>query len=265
MEDTQIADYMRFAITTAREAGNVLMKNYGKMQELEWTAKQHFRTVVDKMSDDMIRRRIKESFPRHNVYSEENESINQNSQYTWIFDPLDGTIPYRYGTTDHFSVCIALASQKNPILGVVFAPKRGELYHAQKGKGAFCNDKRIHVSLEENINHVLMGLDGGKETGSFKRTDIIPYIEKACSPNGITCFLASGCASVPLVLTASGKLHAYTALSLEPWDMAAAAVINRESGARVTNLEGKEWETDDPSIVVANPALHKKLLELFKG
>lgn len=257
-------NYKDFAISTAKEAGLILMSNYGKMQELEWNAKQHFRTEVDRMNDELIRKRIKEDFPGHNIYSEENKGINRNSEFSWVFDPLDGTIPYRYGTTDHFSVCIALAFRKTPILGVIYAPKREELYYAEQGKGAFCNNKKISVSLEENINNVIMGLDGGKETRFFKRANIASYIERLYSPDGITCFLASGCASVPLALTASGKLHAYIALSLEPWDMAAAVVLNREAGAKVTDINGKEWELGDASILVANPILHEKLLGLLK-
>jgi len=260
------SNYLQFAIETALEAGNeILMKNYGKMQKLEWNAKQHFRTEVDRMSDELIRRRIKENFPKHNVYSEENEGVNQSSEFSWVVDPLDGTIPYRYGITDHFSVCISLLKGKTPIVGVIYAPKRGELYHAEQRKGAFCNDQPISVSLEENVNRVIMGLDGGKETETFRRTNLAKYIEKVYSPKGITCFTASGCASVPLCLVASGKLQAYIALSLEPWDMAAAVIINREAGGKVTDLSGKEWDIKDESVVAANPKLHGKLLDLLSG
>lgn len=258
------SNYLKFAIETALLAGNaVLMRYYGKMQELEWNAKQHFRTEVDKMSDKLIRKTIKENFPDHNIYSEEDKAINQGSELSWYVDPLDGTVPYRYGITDHFSVCIALIKGKNPIIGAVYAPKRQELYYAEQGRGAFCNNYPISLSLEENINKVIMGLDGGKETKSFKRKNLARFIEKIYSPNGITCFTASGCASVPLCLTASGKLHAYMALSLEPWDMAAAVIINKEAGGRVTNLKGKEWNINEESILISNPKLHAKLLDLL--
>jgi len=259
-----MSEYKDFAKSVAKEAGRTLMDNYGKIQNLDWTSKQHFRTEVDKMSDELIRRRIKENFPKHNIYSEENGGVNQSSEFSWVIDPLDGTIPYRYGITDHFSVCISLLKGKTPIVGVVYAPKRKELYLAEQGIGAFCNDQPISVSLEENVNRVIMGLDGGKETPSFRRADLAPFIKRVYSPGGITCFTASGCASVPLCLVASGKLQAYMALSLEPWDMAATVVINREAGAKVTNLDRKEWELGDVSILVANPNLHNKLYHLLR-
>ena len=262
---TKKSNYLKFAVETALEAGNeILMENYGKMQELEWNAKQHFRTEVDRMSDMLIRKRIKENFPEHNIYSEENEGIDQSSEFSWVVDPLDGTIPYRYGITDHFSVCISLVKRKIPIVGVIYAPKRKELYYAEQGTGAFCDDKSISVSLEENVNRIIIGLDGGKETQTFKRATIAKYIEKVYSPEGITCFTASGCASVPLCLVASGKMHAYMALSLEPWDMAAAVIINREAGGKVTDINDKEWDIGDESIVAANFKLHKNLFSLLK-
>jgi len=257
-------DFRKFAIETAREAGKILMENYGKMQELDWNSKTHFRTVIDQMSDELIRRRIKENFPQHNIYSEENKDFENGSEFSWVVDPLDGTIPYRYGITDHFSVCIALCHGKKPILGVIYAPLRNELYVAEEGRGAFCNDKRIFVLRGEDVNKVIMGFDGGKETPEFKRTELTPYLERIYRQDGISCFLCSGCASVPLALVAKGNLHAYVALSLEPWDMAAAVVINKEAGAKVTNINGEEWKLGDVSILTANPKLHEKLKEMIK-
>lgn len=252
-------DFKEFAISVAKEAGELIMENHGKAQELEWTSQKHFRTKVDKASDELIREKIREFYPEHSIYSEENKDLETGSEYRWVIDPLDGTIPWTYGITDHFSVAIALVKRKTPILGVINAPKRKELYVAEQGRGAFCNNEPIKVSSEDNINHVIMGLDGGKETDTFKRASLVPFVERLYAPNGIVCFVCSGCASVPLCLVASGKLHAYMALSLEPWDMAAAVIINREAGAKVTTRYGKEWELGDESILTANPKLHSKL------
>ncbi len=254
-----------FAIATAKEAGDYLMSQYGKMHELEWKLKTNFKTEVDDYNDVLIRRRIQENFPHHNIYSEEQDALlNEGSSLSWVIDPLDGTIPYRYGITDHFSVCIALVSGKTPLLGVTYAPKRNELYFAERGKGAFCNGEKIQVLDEDNINKILIGLDGGKETETFKRAALAKYEERLYSSDGVTCTLSSGCASVPLALVASGKLHAYMALSLEPWDMAAGVIINREAGAKVTNIKNEEWTLDDPSIITANPSLHRNLYNFVR-
>ena len=175
-----------FAISVAREAGELLMKNHGKIKGLEWNSLVHFRTEVDNQSDRLIRKRIEEHYPEQNVYSEEHGGLDKNSEYSWVFDPLDGTIPYAFGVSEHFSVAIALVKGKTPMLGVINAPKRKELYIAEQGKGAFCNGSSIKVSSEEEVNHVLMGLDSGKETEHFRRDSIAPYIKRVLSPNGIT-------------------------------------------------------------------------------
>ena len=256
-------EYRDFAVNIALEAGELLMKNYGKMHQLDWHIRTNFKIEVDRMSDELIRGKIRENFPMHNIYSEEIEGLDNSSEFSWVCDPLDGTIPYTYEISDHFGVSISLVKDRTPVIGVIYAPKRGELYVAEEGKGAFCNDERMNVSQEHDVNKVLMGLDSGKETARFKRAAVAQYYEKLLASDGIAAPISSACASIPLCLVAKGNLHAYVALSLEPWDMAAAVIINREAGARVTNLEGRVWEIRDESIVTANPILHTKLLRLI--
>lgn len=256
--------YLEFAINTARDAGKILMQNYGKMHQLEWKLRTNFKTQVDDESDALIRERIHSKFPNHNIYSEENKDKLGKGIFSWIIDPLDGTIPYTYGFCDHFSVCISLAREKEPILGVIYAPLREELYFAEKGKGAFCNHNKIKVALEENVNKSIIGAGAGKETPEFSRIEQMEYERKLYSKNGVTITINTGCASLPLAFVAKGVIHGCAYPNLEPWDMAAAVVICREAGAKVTNIRGKEWNLGDLSIIVANPSLHNKLMELMR-
>lgn len=269
--DTGFSKELRFAIETAHRAGNLLMQYHGKENAPEWVTTTNFRTEVDKKSDKLIRTRIIEAFPEDDIYSEEQDPLNRGRKRKWVYDPLDGTIPFTTHTSDNFSVCIALIEDKTPVLGVVYMPKRDELYVAEIGRGAFCNDVPIRVSDQTNLNRSVLGLDGGKETEYFKRVDLASYVERFYSSDGISCFLAFGCASVPLCQVASGspnrdlpgigRLDSYIALSLEPWDMAASVPIIREAGGKVTTLDGKEWELGEPSIMAANPTLHGLLYQ----
>lgn len=252
--------YKEFAVDVALEAGKLLMANYGKMQSLEYKLKTNFKTQVDDESDALIRKAIAEQFPEHNIYSEEQGDKKTESEYSWIVDPLDGTLPYTFGISDHFGVSIALAKGKVPIIGVIYAPLMGKLYVAEQGKGAICDGVKIHTSLVDNVNRAMIGVDYGK----FDRNKIIEYQKKYLSDSGVTYPVTYACASVSLAMVASGKLHGYMALKLEPWDMAAAIVINRESGVKVTTIDGEEWELGNESILAANPALHNNLCNLFK-
>lgn len=252
------------AIEAAQEAGNVIMRNYGEMQNLEWKIKTNFRTEVDKECDALIRGILIKNFPSYNLLSEEDIPIKRESEFTWVVDPLDGTIPYTYGISDHFSVCIALVKDKEPVLGVIYAPKREELYVGEKNRGAFCGNSPINISEENNLNRAIIGADPGKESGEYRRQDFAQMYKRLYSPEGVVCLLCSGCASVPLALVAAGKLHAYLSARLEPEDMAAAVPLIREAGGRVTNLYGKEWELGDRTILAANPKLHSNLFNFIR-
>src|SRR3989344_6161160 len=189
-------NYLEFAISTAKEAGRLLMRNHGKMQKLEWKLKTNFKTQVDDESDALIRGRIQGRFPQHNIYSEENKDKLGRSRYSWVVDPLDGTIPYTYGFADHWGVCIALAKENEPIVGVIYAPLRKEMYYAEKGTGAFCNSKRIKVGEQDNLNRSVVACGPGKEIPEFKRIDQLEFEKNLYSDNGVTITISTGCASI---------------------------------------------------------------------
>lgn len=250
--------FLSFAIRLARKAGAIQMK-YLRQVEAEWTSAHHFRTKADLEIADLVRDEIGKRFPDHRIYSEELPAKKTGSKFMWVADELDGTGPYTLGLTDHFSFCLSLVCCKTPLLGVIFAPKRREMYAGIIGQGSFCNGKPIRVNSLAEIGKAWIGGDPGK----FNRTAYIPYIKRAMQDDGISCFVQSGCASVPLALVASGRLNAYFATSLNPEDMCAAVAILRSAGAKVTNLEGAEWKFGDPSILAANPRLHKNLSKFF--
>ncbi len=257
-------DFRTFAIQTAKAAGEILMRRYGELHTLEWMTLTNFRTEVDLESGNFIRGEIERVFPDHDFYFEDVKAKTTGSKRRWIVDELDGTLPYATGINDHFSISIALLEDEVPILGVIYAPKRGELYVGERGQGAFLNDKPIRVSTETDVNHVLMGLDSGKEGKDFSRLELVGPYQKLLGKDGIACDLKHGCASVPLMLVASGRLHAYCAMWLEIEDTAAAEVILPEAGAIVTRLDGRKRRLGDRSILAANPVLHAKLLERIR-
>lgn len=253
--------YWIFAKQLAQDAGQILMDHYGQMQKLEYKLKTNFKTEVDDKVDAFCREQIKKNFPTHGIESEEADALENESEYTWVVDPLDGTLPYTYGINDHFSVCVSLVKGKEPIVGVIYAPLRNEFYYAEAGQPAVLNEEPIQVAKVDNLNQAMVGIDYGK----LNRGAHLPYLEKMLAADGIAYPYSHACASVGLGLVASGRLHAYMALKLEPWDMAAAVAIIRAAGGKVTTIDGKEWELGDESILAAHPALHEKLLEYLKG
>ncbi len=246
----------QFAVETARAAGQLLLDNHSRMQTLEWKLRTNFKTRVDDLSDQLIRDAIIRRFPDHGIYSEEQEARLEGSEYSWVVDPLDGTIPYSYGSSDHFAVSIALLRNSEPLLGVIFAPLRDELYLAERGQGASCNGRPLRVNPVPDLNRALMAADCGK----LEREALLPHLSRLLAPDGVTYVMSLCSASVSMALVAGGALDGYLAVKQEPWDIAAGALILREAGATVTTPEGKSWQFGDDSILAAGPDLHPQLL-----
>ncbi len=253
------SEELRFAIHCAKEAGNLVKERASVIPTLSWKSRTDFKTQVDDECDTLIRCMIGEKYPHDTIYSEENLAKVGTSRRSWVVDPLDGTIPFAYQINNHSSICIALTEKDTQGLGVIYAMCREELYVAELGKGAFLNDIPIHVSDDAILNKALVAIDFGK----IDRLRPISHLISLLQPDGANAVFSSLCASVNLAYVASGRIHMYLAGELEPWDMAAAVVILREAGGKVTNLEGEEWRLKHSSILTANPHLHKIALQRF--
>lgn len=273
---------LEFAIETAQKAGALLIENFGKQNEPQWTAETketNFKIIMDKKSDALIRGRIRQFFPEDDIYSEEAEDVDRGRVRKWVFDPLDGTIPYTMHQNNNWSVAIALVEDRTPILGVVYMPeRREELYTGVSGRGAYCNGVPIKVSSEDTIKKAMFGLDGGKIIEGWYDPNSLSILENKVNGGKAGHKFSTGCASVPLCQVASGTpdvrlptiggIQAYIGGALEPYDMVAQVPIIREAGGKVTHLSGKEWQFSkykkgDPTILAANPVLHQTFQELF--
>ena len=143
------------AVRAAKEAGKVILAGFRKHHTLKSKGKTDVVTEVDKKSQDVIIKTIKKNFSNHSFLSEESPKLEGKSDYLWVIDPLDGTANYSSGVP-FFCTSICLAYKKQPILGVIFDPLHNEMFIAEKGRGAFLNNKKIQIQenkreLEEPI------------------------------------------------------------------------------------------------------------------
>ena len=145
------------AISIAYQAGKILRENIGKITADDVEDKNPFDyvTEIDKACEQLIINSIEENFPGHEILAEESGKNQNTNSYRWIIDPLDGTTNFIHGLP-HSSISIALQKENEMILGVIYDPYRDELYYAEKGNGAYCNQKRIHVARQANINNCLI-------------------------------------------------------------------------------------------------------------
>lgn len=254
MQDYQI--FLDVAIRTAKAAGEEQMK-YFRTANLDIHTKSNAAdvvTVADKACENLIKGVIHEQFPLHGIISEESEAENEHNEWRWVVDPLDGTTNFSQGLPV-FCVSIALEHYGEPVVGVVYAPYLGELFHSVKGEGAYLNGKRIHCSekdvLKESVLATGVPYDKfeHKDNNLKEITRIVPMVR------GVR---RMGSAAIDLSYVAAGFLDGYWELNLNRWDVAAGILIAREAGAVIKPIRLNRRH----SIMAANPHIADELLSL---
>lgn len=249
--------YLDSAISMARAAGNVLL-NYFRSSGLHLETKLNDSdvvTIADKESEKLIVSMIIEKFPEHGIITEESEPINEERIWRWVIDPLDGTTNYSQGLPT-FSVSIALEHNGEAVLGVVFAPYLGELFHAIKGEGAFLNGKRIGCSSKDKISETVVatGMPYDKLTNPDNNLKEVARIAPVV--RGVRRL---GSAALDLSYVGAGFFDAYWELNLKRWDIAAGVLIANEGGAKVMPIR----ENRNFSIMASNPSIFQKMSDLL--
>jgi len=245
-------------IKTSIEAGKLLMKNFGKIKTVRAKDKKSYVTNVDLESDKLIISAIRKKYPDHNIISEESGEINNNSEYTWYIDPIDGTHNY-IKNIPLFGISIALTHKKELKLGAINLPYLKELYVAEKGKGAYLNGKRLRVSNKNNLKNSFIVMDLSiryvpkKVMGIFDRLKTRVYDIRAF-----------GCAVYEYAIIANGIADGYITAYTNSWDAAAGVLIVEEANGKVTDFDGNAWSPEQNKFVSTNKKIHGKLLKLVK-
>jgi len=254
-------DFMAVARKAAFLAGGILKENLHGTREITYKGDINLATEMDVRSERAVVETLRASFPDHGIIAEEETYIQNESGFTWIIDPLDGTTNYAHGYPC-FSVSIALEQEGVVVLGVVYDPMRGELFSAQKGQGAYLNGQLVRVSRADRLIHSLLA------TG-------FPYDRKVSEKNNMNYFhrllMASqevrrdGSAALDLCYVACGRFDGFWELKLKPWDVAAGSLVVREAGGMVSNFTGTGFSLHDEEIVASNGKIHGAMLEILRN
>ena len=240
-----------------REAGAAVWKKFGKIDIKDIKVKKHAGDVVteaDLESTRILLDAIKKEFPNHGIISEEETEYQNGAEFTWIVDPLDGTRNFST-RTPLFGVMVALARNRELINGAIYMPATDEFYYAEKGGGAYLNGGRIQCSALADLY---------QSYGCLGNT-VIPIYEAARNKANNAMWICDlGSAAVQACYTADGRRDWLVLDGGGLWDYAAPVIILRESGCRVTNFKGEEWDMSELRLVAANPELHKQLLAIVK-
>ncbi len=249
------------AINAALKAGDILRYGfYGHYKIKEKEGILNLVTEYDLLSEKSIIDSIKSEYPDAAILSEECGKIAGNGEL-WIIDPLDGTVNFAHHIPV-FAVSIALRVEKEVALGVIYQPMTGELFVAEKGRGAYLNGKKIIVSQTKLLEKSLLAAG-------------LPY-DLISNPNSCVEKLAAvlksgfmirrlGAAAIDLAFVAAGRFEAFFETSLKPWDCAAGVLLIEEAGGKVTDWENGRFDLfESKTILCGNPEIHKQMVKLWQ-
>ena len=248
-------------IKAAKAGGRVAKKLFG--ESLKVTTKESlndFRTKADTGSEVAILEILKKEFPDFGIYSEEIGYLRKESEYDFIVDPLDGSYNFVIGIPD-FSISIALKKNKEVIAAVVYLPILNYVYRAEKGKGAFLNNKKISVNKEDDIKKSTVVYAFDYKFSRNSANEIEGKIWKA----GVNRMINNWSPAASCCLLASGKIEAVIFSKIHLHDFCAGKLIAKETDALVTDFKGnKEKKDENNEFIASNGFIHRKLLNIFK-
>lgn len=252
----------RFLTSVIRSAGDILRRDFGKAK-IHYKGKANLVTQVDHASEEHLVRAILKRYPKHDFMAEERGARSSGSEYLWIIDPLDGTTNYAHGYPAA-CVTVGLLHKGRPLLGATYDPFREELFFAQRGRGAFLNGKRIHVSKTSRLDQSL--LVSGFPYDRTKRSRF--YVEFFRTFMTLSHDVRrSGSAALDMAWIAAGRADGYWEFQLNPWDVAVGLLLVEEAGGKVTDFEGRAWK--DPAhfgkeTLATNGKIQKSMLKIFR-
>lgn len=248
----------QFIQNLARRAGAIVMQHFGAAR-VAYT-KQNSADVVtaaDVAANRLITAAIQRRYPRHGIISEEADAVAGDGEYVWIIDPLDGTRNFST-KTPLFGVMIGVARHGVMELAAIAEPCHRRVYVARRGRGAWCNGRRIHCAKTRAWAYSYGCIGAHLQAGKLSK--IRRLINSAArEPLWVNAF---GSAAVSAMYVADGRRDWYVSLGANVWDFAAGALLLAEAGCRVTNLRGEPWRLADRQLAAAPPALHATLLSL---
>ena len=250
--------------TAARKAGRKLARDFGEVENLQISKKgpADFVTAADERTEQILVAELSKARPGYNFLVEERGRIEgPDKSHRFIIDPLDGTTNFLHGIP-HFAISIALEREGQLVSGVVYNPVTDEMYTAERGHGAYLNDRRLRVAARKVFADSLFAT-GIPFMGREGHARFLRELEAVMtSSSGVRRF---GSAALDLAYVAAGRYDGFWERGLSPWDVAAGTLLVREAQGVVTDLAGGGRVLETGDILAANEILHPQLLKLLKS
>jgi myo-inositol-1(or 4)-monophosphatase len=250
-------------VKAAHRAGRSLKRDLGEVENLQVSLKgpRNFVTAADRRAEEIVHEELSKARPDYGFLGEEGGAREgADKSHRWIVDPLDGTTNFLHGIP-HFAVSIGLERDGAIVAGLVYNPANDDLFLAERGKGAYLNDRRIRVAARKRLAEAVVACG----LPHYGRGDLVlARHEIAAAQQNYAGLRRYGAAALDLAWVACGRLDAYWERDLSPWDIAAGSLLVREAGGFVTDLDGGDAILTKGQVVAGNDTMHHELLRLLK-
>jgi myo-inositol-1(or 4)-monophosphatase len=255
------------AVKAARRAASIINRATFDLEQISVTAKRQndFVTEVDKAAEQAIIETLLTAYPSHAILAEESgasSNLNEESEFVWIIDPLDGTTNFIHGFPQ-YAVSIALQQKGMLTQAVIYDPVHNDLFTASKGGGAFLNNRRLRVSRTDRLSQALVGtgfVGRDKDQETLKKfLGMFEAMTMSC--HGLR---RPGAVSLDLAYVAAGRLDGFFEKGLYSWDLAAGALLITEAGGIVCDFSGEQAYLETGNIIAGNPRVFAQMLQVLK-
>jgi len=249
------------AIEAAREAGRFLKLSVGKVRSVEVKQgdERNLVSEIDRGAEAKIISIIRSHFPQHAILAEESGGSLAPAEVRWIIDPLDGTTNFLHGVPI-FSVSIGVERKGELVAGVVYDPNLDEMFTVEKGGGAYLNGKRLKVSGSSTLLDSLLVTGFPYNITDNPENAVEHFVHFLMAARGVRRL---GSAAMDLCYVAAGRFDGFWEVSLNPWDMAAGALLIQEAGGKITDMRGNPLNIYQKTVLASNGIIHDAMLAIL--
>ena len=256
---------LNIALRAARSASELIFRSIERLDTIKVDEKdaKDYVSEVDRAAEQKIIDALRKAYPTHGILGEEtglHKGSGEGEDYLWIIDPLDGTTNFLHGIP-HWALSLGLEEEGEIVAGAIYDPTRDELFWAEKGIGAFLNDRRIRASERRNLADCVFATGipflGNSDHDRF--TDQLRAVMAATA--GVR---RQGAASLDLAYVAAGRYDGFWENGLKPWDIAAGIILLKEAGGYISDMTGGSRMMSNGEVVAGNARTHHRLLQLVR-
>jgi len=250
-------------IAAARKAGRGLIRDFGELENLQVSRKgpADFVTTADHRTERILIDELSKARPGYAFLVEEAGLVEgPDKTHRFIIDPIDGTTNFMHGIPQ-FAISIGLEREGQMVSALVFNPVTDEMFVAERGHGAYLNDKRLRVAARTNLPDIVVA-SGAPFMGKDGRAEFLKELDAVLAATSGMRRLGS--AALDLAWVAAGRFDAFWERKLQPWDIAAGLLLVREAGGVVSDLTGRDMMLQTGDVLAANDSLHRTLLQLIR-